>query len=569
MARILAAICVWGVLTLNAFAQPAVVIPSNPDSYWYSSAGSGAGASPIIGLNTAMISYGTPGGPANYMFSSAYYDASGTEVIYVNDPSSGSGTASPSTTMYSVPDLIIGNNSLAPTKKYILACAYIDGSSNIVIDYFSIVNFGGTFYSFSYVTSNVISGYLPGVVHLDVIADQSNTLSTNFPFCDNFIITWDDYSGGSPNVYAQEGNLNSHSLTSAVQLINPAGSGIYGYAPDVAAVRRTVSGPPVAIHDFALIPYVDAGGNILYYREWDVTSGLLANTTIDPGGNSYVANPRIDAWDDYTYNSSASWYSVYKIVAQADTVISATPYSVVRTYDNVTYPGNFPSSDVIDITPLAPTYSGYPAPYNDFSPTVAVSGPIDYRVQHYMNYGVSGNDIVFMEPINLSNPWQVLANTYYYWINSQSSPLPYTTDGYGVYANAVAGPSNNPYEINVVYAWAFYNSSSTTYDVDYKIPSPGVYSFKHGLPSSISNIHANGWSVFPNPATNMITVQGVTSFNSQSQYHILDVTGRQFLEGSLNDKATNIDVSSLIPGTYVIKITGESNVYGDLLFVKE
>lgn len=60
----------------------------------------------------------------------------------------------------------------------------------------------------------------------------------------------------------------------------------------------------------------------------------------------------------------------------------------------------------------------------------------------------------------------------------------------------------------------------------------------------------NEFSVFPNPASDHITVQ--TENSTQAQYYIYDLYGRQMLSGNLQNNT--IDVSGLARGTYLLRI---------------
>jgi hypothetical protein len=60
--------------------------------------------------------------------------------------------------------------------------------------------------------------------------------------------------------------------------------------------------------------------------------------------------------------------------------------------------------------------------------------------------------------------------------------------------------------------------------------------------------------IYPNPASVIITIEGI--LDTQAQYHIYDLFGRQMLGGNLQNNT--IDVSGLARGTYLLKLTNDS-----------
>lgn len=64
------------------------------------------------------------------------------------------------------------------------------------------------------------------------------------------------------------------------------------------------------------------------------------------------------------------------------------------------------------------------------------------------------------------------------------------------------------------------------------------------------------FGIYPNPASDHITVQIKNS--TQAQYQIYDLYGRQLLNGSLENNT--IDVSELVRGTYMLKIVDDNSI---------
>lgn len=80
-------------------------------------------------------------------------------------------------------------------------------------------------------------------------------------------------------------------------------------------------------------------------------------------------------------------------------------------------------------------------------------------------------------------------------------------------------------------------------------------------PTGINHIHKQKQiALFPNPATNTLHFNPVTGV-----YRILDINGRQVSTASLN-KAAQLDISQLNPGTYMIQITSATETrYGQFI----
>lgn len=63
-------------------------------------------------------------------------------------------------------------------------------------------------------------------------------------------------------------------------------------------------------------------------------------------------------------------------------------------------------------------------------------------------------------------------------------------------------------------------------------------------------------SVFPNPARDLVTVKTDSGLNG-SDFTITDLAGKQFLDGKLVNESTPVDISQLVPGIYLIQVTGQ------------
>ncbi len=69
--------------------------------------------------------------------------------------------------------------------------------------------------------------------------------------------------------------------------------------------------------------------------------------------------------------------------------------------------------------------------------------------------------------------------------------------------------------------------------------------------SSIASVAKGGLSVAPNPANNMVNVNGVAS---KTPYTICDLNGKILLKGTLNPNDQSINISVLSSGVYVLNM---------------
>jgi subtilisin-like proprotein convertase family protein len=70
--------------------------------------------------------------------------------------------------------------------------------------------------------------------------------------------------------------------------------------------------------------------------------------------------------------------------------------------------------------------------------------------------------------------------------------------------------------------------------------------------TGVENLEEIGYSIFPNPATNVISVN--SPFEMESPYELLDSRGRIVLNGELIGKSCQISLSEIATGTYFLKI---------------
>jgi hypothetical protein len=77
-------------------------------------------------------------------------------------------------------------------------------------------------------------------------------------------------------------------------------------------------------------------------------------------------------------------------------------------------------------------------------------------------------------------------------------------------------------------------------------------------------------SIWPNPATNEISLAGHDSDNSSySRAQIFDLSGRMLIERQFGENSNTINIKDLQPGTYVVRIQNENGKIHNEKFVKQ
>jgi hypothetical protein len=82
----------------------------------------------------------------------------------------------------------------------------------------------------------------------------------------------------------------------------------------------------------------------------------------------------------------------------------------------------------------------------------------------------------------------------------------------------------------------------------------------------VSEANAKDLKVFPSPANTTVRVEGV---NEGERIALVDATGKELLGKNATARTAVLDVSSIAPGSYFVRITGaERNVVRDLVIVR-
>ena len=74
-----------------------------------------------------------------------------------------------------------------------------------------------------------------------------------------------------------------------------------------------------------------------------------------------------------------------------------------------------------------------------------------------------------------------------------------------------------------------------------------------------NNINEEPLNIFPNPTSDIVTINGIKSLNDVSYIHLLDNKGTLLKNIGIND--TQVDLTSFTAGIYFIKIKHQLGMY--------
>ena len=551
------------------------------------------------GINTAMIDYPlehpTPNFPIGRLAGCVYGGAPGG--VIVTDLNSGvTHTLTYPVVFAGSPlggcaDIIIGNNmtSLTPGQDFILATSFVSLWGQIEVDFFDIhfLAPGGGAFNFTYHSTQLLPlppGWINiATVHLDVVAQSSNTTLYGLPLCDQFFVTYDgqDVGAGLFNVFATFGRLSSYNamLAGPVNISRAVLPTSDGYQPDVAGIER---GPIGGTRPIACIAHVCQCDHTLFYSEWDPFGvGVLPFSTIGPasvwGPNISAYNrPRIDADDNCFTNTLGGLNQKIQVASEFVDPVSGT--FDIRVYDPYNpAPPPLPGGTALnwaDFSFLPPGFGSRTVfnPYQYFLPTVAFGpvGPLgsEFMVNECVHLpsliGGPPNDFFIMNPMN-SNAMSLApapSTALDYFVENSMYPATSMNS-----ANSVSTPCNNVADISLV-AWT--NAGNIYYKTNI-FGGPNGYNYRRSAGSSAGTNNVSLGEelvrVFPNPSTGHLVINNPVGVNAD-RYSIKNVLGQVVNSGYITIGDNDLVLNDLPEGNYVICSYKGNEPTGNTMFVK-
>ncbi len=131
--------------------------------------------------------------------------------------------------------------------------------------------------------------------------------------------------------------------------------------------------------------------------------------------------------------------------------------------------------------------------------------------------------------------------------------------GENIVAEVVASSCNSPY-MNSMIAW-----SAPGYTIEYK-PTPYPYAFK---PAKQNVAEAQSWQLYPNPASENITVTCPAAQGVKAGYEVENMMGQVVVQGSLEPGSQQINLAGIKPGNYLLKLHRDDGAGSQQMFVKD
>lgn len=92
------------------------------------------------------------------------------------------------------------------------------------------------------------------------------------------------------------------------------------------------------------------------------------------------------------------------------------------------------------------------------------------------------------------------------------------------------------------------------------LAADNVYTIEEGLPLNVDEVTTTALSLYPNPATDIITVSSNAPLNDAA-YKVFTIDGKQVMNGRLLNKRLN--VTTLSAGTYILRIENNNSVINE------
>lgn len=402
-------------------------------------------------------------------------------------------------------DIAIAND-LNNTGDLKLAITYQSGSDV----YLSIYNISGITTT---LTTNLSGNYKLNTeaarnAHIDMLADNTAKINGK-PSLHKFGVSWEEF----------DPTTNAMSVQArAADVANPT------------AYSWTVYVPQAEKSDIAT--YVNAATNkeylcVLYVKPNSVTNTgsdlRMLETELDGSLNQYhflekgkdFSSGRIEC--QAVYNGIGSkWAAVAAVGTATPGTYAVTIYNDSKAGANIsTAIGNYNNDKPVIAAGSGKTSDQY----------AAVFFPM-YQGSLYMTSAAQWND-----------NW----SSNYYKVNQADMDI--TS---GPPAVAISSCSNNGN--GQLIAW--FNGN----DVVYKIIGDAVQSADPTVVKTTATF--NSLTVYPNPAADLIQITG----SKATTYTVADLTGRSVLAGSFDRSSMTVDIHSLTPGAYILRLQDEQPV---------
>lgn len=127
---------------------------------------------------------------------------------------------------------------------------------------------------------------------------------------------------------------------------------------------------------------------------------------------------------------------------------------------------------------------------------------------------------------------------------------------------------------DTTYTYSFYTNDQNTryplveyeYDPNTQQILGDITWLKAEPTTSLNNIDLSTFDMFPNPASNEVTL---ATGDVNADYLIVDITGKEVLKGNTNATETTVDISGLKQGVYLVKFFAEEKHIGTKKLIRK
>jgi hypothetical protein len=473
----------------------------------------------IYTLNVDMLEV-APGRQLEAMCWDVYGPSAGV-TIKARDFTGATATAFIPSISESQPDIVLANDMSTP-GRYRLGVVYLDNNQFVNFNTYIVSGTGSGTLTLTLVSSTVISTNRGRFPHIDMFIDF-NTMIGGYPSMHKFVIAYGQYVSPSvTDVFERNGDIMSPTSFSSPYPITTGGSCPYG--ADVSAVYDPATGRQYAY--FAIV-----NGSNLQHRQIFLNvlpaiappTGASATTTLYTGGSLL---PRIESM---AYNATGSGIVQWVIGSIISNPI--TFKNEIWEY-NPNMMGGFNCS--------AAMFSGEE---NLCVSVCAGAGkPAGNICNKNYNIGWYNKKAGFLtQAIDASTGAISLAFPDYYKANVM--PWPFVWSKVPIAITSCSNSGNDLFT-------GWWNEAGQIF---FKL-KPGVSVYRPSAPTGIANvINGNEFSIYPNPATNKLTVKGL----AKADYRIVSILGQVVGSGNINNDEFPIDISGLSSGTYSLSLFSE------------
>jgi hypothetical protein len=140
-----------------------------------------------------------------------------------------------------------------------------------------------------------------------------------------------------------------------------------------------------------------------------------------------------------------------------------------------------------------------------------------------------------------------------YW----TTPKPVLTGRIHQWREFNAFLNNGFWNDTLYYRFTFISDNIQTNQEGWMLDNIQLIAHMEGIPDIASGNEIN---IYPNPATNIITVSA-TTFTGEMDVSVYDILGQLHLKKILNDNKGDIDISGLNRGIYMVRVTVRNNYW--------